>query len=146
MDILANDYFISSCDLADKKTMVNRTIKFRAWDKREKKFVGLLSLTEYGTEDSFATQHDSLVWQQFTGLTDKNRKEIYEGDILGYWGEASWRVGFIDGEFCTVYHNISVPFQIDQKAFRLSRKLAAQKKIIGNIWEDANLLQITERV
>lgn len=64
-----------------------RQIKFRAWDKKYKEWflrwdevptimTPPLNIMEFSNEES------SLILEQFTGLTDKNNKEIYEGDIL----------------------------------------------------------------
>ena len=119
-----------------------REIKFRAWDKEERVMYGFdFDMVEDSIFPANSKHFEDYEIMQYTGLKDKNGKEIYEGDILGYWGEASWEVGFIDGEFCTIYHNISVPFRVDQKAFRLSKKLAISKKVIGNIWENKDLLK-----
>ena len=53
-----------------------REIKFRAWDGEgfyKWEHLRLVSPVEWGND---------LILQQFTGLYDKNGKEIYEGDIL----------------------------------------------------------------
>ena len=72
---------------------MNREIKFRAWHKDLKKMFKIGQITlEKGTWNFEPNDRDfvgmsipyqpSFVLMQYTGLHDKNGKEIYEGDII----------------------------------------------------------------
>lgn len=75
---------------------MNREIKFRAWDTSDKD-KGPYMLGPYDLTDAIFshTEIRKMPLMQFTGLKDKNGKEIYEGDII----ELFWP--FVGSSFTT---------------------------------------------
>ena len=66
-----------------------REIKFRAWYKYGKKMVDLYKITPFAVADHNGTMDglflpfdNNMILMQFTGLLDKNGKDIFEGDVL----------------------------------------------------------------
>ncbi|HFJ9344255.1 TPA: YopX family protein [Bacillus mobilis] len=64
-----------------------REIKFRAWVLKDEALDGLMEKTmEYDVESFhdplYEYKRGNIILMQYTGLKDKNGKEIYEGDIV----------------------------------------------------------------
>ena len=121
---------------------MKREIKFRAW-------TGLIML-----HDGFAIMNGKVLHHnvgglefygeyeyeimQFTGLLDKNGKEIYEGDIIN-------ANIYLNEQDCHDIYFQNGDFRIRWSMFRLSELLESsfngrKVEVIGNIYENPELL------
>jgi len=131
--------------------------RFRVWDKNRKTMAPLLVLRfdpegvqldavhvlpENGND--YFDFADSFVLMLSTGLTDSKGQEIYEGDILGnYTGK--WYLVQWDPSADTVvveyHHGAFHPFADNEDQCPYPEP--EECEVIGNIWENPELLKET---
>lgn len=131
---------------------MSREIKFRAWSKKANRYLKITGIQYDGDEIAgvfvvygtiagipntiFIESDDVVVLEQYTGLKDKNGKEIYEGDIMRYdaidykvlW--ADYYAGFETKRLNSPYNNAGLTLHF----------LASVGRVIGNIHENPELL------
>ncbi len=120
---------------------MNRTIKFRAWAKGK-------MYESYSVDDNgdFCSDIDyineietgeitEIIQMQYTGLKDKNGKEIYEGDVISY--------EIIHSDMKTISNTTKqvkwIKTEVDN-GFNLMPCVAERAEIIGNIYETPDLI------
>lgn len=131
-----------------------REIKFRVWDKEDKKMFGVTELqldihdakvshvafdenptASMGDWTEFCDM-DKIELMQYMGLNDKNGHEIYEGDIIKYddaGGEAHTQVVRYDDEMGA--------FGCDRGALMDHFNCMWEIEVLGNIYENPELLK-----
>lgn len=124
-----------------------REIKFRAWDDLHKKMysdVGMLSNIWYrghflsnGFEVIVTTPQIKVM--QYTGLKDKNGKEIYEGDIIQTHFDKTNQYEAYDEIGEVVF--VSLEWKIENKKHGNYYGFYSHGEVIGNIYENSELLE-----
>lgn len=116
---------------------MNRIIKFRIWDNKNKGWVD--GFCEYLQSNKIFNFSDCLpnswVVQQFTGLQDKNGRDTYEGDIINSIDGEKYKVEWLD--WCAGFY----PFNERNNDYHTNDIEDKDFEIIGNIFENPELLK-----
>lgn len=137
-----------------------RQIKFKVWDTVLKRWNYSIEIDCYGRlqeykwngsafyakykndyEENYEDVSNRFIICQFTGLLDKNGKEVYEGDVVECWG----------GEQAQGFYEISIKGVVEysynaflikdsKNCFYDFSKFDCNLKIIGNIYENPNFI------
>lgn len=122
-----------------------REIKFRMWDKEIKEMLDNEELQQKDSDEwcvynCITTENGNdggIVFMQYTGLKDKNGKEIYEGDILSDH-VFNYIVVFYAGAWC-------LKLSIASSSWYSLYPVACQREIVGNIYENPELLNFQQK-
>jgi len=132
-----------------------REIKFRAWEKLREEhgetYGGEMFYSEeadikracgFVIETDSGYSNDDFIWMQYTGLKDKNGKEIYEGDILSLsrCNPKEYKVGFIEGAFCLCFIKGIWKNHYALDMNYIQQSLKKKSEVIGNIYQNPELV------
>lgn len=152
--------------------------RYRAWDKTHKTMYevdDIMSIDFGKSKISVKTlffertnyyDFDDIVFMQSTGFTDKNGKEIFEGDVLKFndsWEDYCYE-GYVDGEiegvnyveiqsestgfiFCkTKYPDSSLFYYANEEHLTFQEILGDGDfgfEVVGNIYENPELAEVS---
>ena len=114
-----------------------RELKFRVWSEEDKQYRTDLNVFRlYGgkiicTSPAYSLEGDRFDVEQYTGLKDKNGKEIYEGDVL----ESTWN----GDKAVVVWNNVEGEWE-HYANFNAYSKYGGSV-VIGNVHENRELLE-----
>lgn len=117
--------------------------KFRAWDSLAEKMYSWTELLNQNLKNIFTIPEQcGYHLMQYTGLTDKNGKEIYEGDIVKFRFKDDRKefpdlIGYIE------YQTTFTAFRImsNQGSFKIDITEIKFIEVIGNVYDNKNLLE-----
>ena len=132
-----------------------REYKFRVWDTENKEMLKVQELdfkdTFYGGRLSIRTDQyndyfdiEDMILMKYTGLKDKNGKEIYEGDIIfDSFYERKAKVVFLEGAFWLDYIDDFKEYETIHKRYQLLANYDNKSvlEVIGNIYDNKKLLE-----
>ena len=126
-----------------------KEIKFMVWDKENKEFLelgGETFLTYDGEKlqvlegnENYATEYKDIEILQYTGLKDKNGKEIYEGYIIQ--GLNTWPFEVLIKRGHTRIKWKDYDKQINEEYLLQSYINSDELEVAGNIYQNPELLE-----
>lgn len=134
-----------------------REIKFRVWDILNKKILDYYDIIQLPMWEVFPGTPEQRCFNvmQYTGLKDKNGKEIYEGDIISEYRPSGFnysivRFGEINISKFVSYPKMCTCFYSDYSNFNdcwsevpIGNNLK-NIEVIGNIYENPELLEVEQ--
>lgn len=127
-----------------------KEIKFRAWEIKLKKIAPWKYILKYCDRLTFLSDK-RWIFMQYTGLKDKNGKEIFEGDIIKFHHIAvnEYRQGVVKygDKWATFYiatknrHGVGIALDSVHQWYYKENDDGTECEIIGNIHENPQLLE-----
>ena len=123
---------------------MNREIKFRAWDKTQKKIKEVWlnkTIDRFGITGENVFDNNDYVVMQFTGYKDWKGKDVYEGDIIkSINGQIEYaEVEFNNAAFWLKSFDLMYGEHHREIYHWPANRIALE--VIGNIYENPELLK-----
>lgn len=134
---------------------MSRELKFRAWDTKDKKYLGknhpafinAMTFEDCQGQLRIRVKDRALVFEQYTELKDIHGKEIYEGDIIEVFStdeylapfEGIYRVYFDDMWLSYMAYKVKSDYSGVTEHFE--PEMYDCIEVLGNIHENGDLLK-----